>query len=192
MLFEILRLLLDSAASVVVFALLLRALMQWVRLHPRNPLSPFVFSVTDWAVRPLRRLVPGFGGIDWASLLAAFLVAVTLNVVLLVLSWATMGELSSNMSLGRVMLSFGLTAAFVWLVKSAIYLLMGIVLLQVVLSWVNPHAPIASVLDELSRPFLEPLRRVVPNVGQVDLTPLVFFLILQIVLIVLQGLGMSL
>lgn len=192
MLFEIVRLLLDSAASIVVFALLLRALMQWVRLHPRNPLAPFVFSVTDWAVRPLRRLVPGFGGIDWASLLAAFLVAVTLNVLLLLLNWATMGEMSASLSLGRVVWSFGLTAALVWLLKSAVYLLMGIVLLQVILSWVNPHAPIAAVLDELSRPFLDPLRRFVPTIGQVDLTPMVFFLILQIVMIVVQGLGMGL
>ena len=192
MLFEIIRLLLDSAASVIVFALLLRALMQWVRLHPRNPLAPFVFSVTDWAVRPLRRLVPGFGGVDWASLLAAFLVAMLLNMLLLLLSWATMGEMSSTMSLGRVMVSFGLTAALVWLLKSAVYLLMGIVLLQVVLSWVNPHAPIAAVLEELSRPFLEPLRKIVPNVGQVDLTPMVFFIILQILMIVVQGLGLSL
>jgi YggT family protein len=191
MLFEIIRLLLDSAASVVVFALLLRALMQWVRLHPRNPLAPFVFSVTDWAVRPLRRLVPGFGGIDWASLLAAFLVAVVLNVLLLLLSWATMGEMATSMSLGKVVVSFGLTAALVWLLKSAVYLLMGIVLLQVVLSWVNPHAPLAAVLDELSRPFLDPLRRFVPTVGQVDLTPLVFFLILQILMIVVQGLAFS-
>jgi YggT family protein len=191
MLFEIIRLLLDSAASVVVFALLLRALMQWVRLHPRNPLAPFVFSVTDWAVRPLRRLVPGFGGVDWASLLAAFLVAVVLNVLLLLLSWATMGEMATSMSLGRVVVSFGLTAALVWLLKSAVYLLMGIVLLQVVLSWVNPHAPLAAVLDELSRPFLDPLRRFVPTVGQVDLTPLVFFLILQILMIVVQGLAFS-
>lgn len=192
MLFEIIRLLLDSAASIVVFALLLRALMQWVRLHPRNPLSPFVFSVTDWAVRPLRRLVPGFGGVDWASLLAAFLVAVVLNALLLLLSWATMGDMATSMSLGKVVVSFGLTAALVWLLKAAVYLLMGIVLLQVILSWVNPHAPIAAVLDELSRPFLEPLRRVVPTVGQVDLTPLVFFLILQILMIVVQGLAFNL
>jgi YggT family protein len=191
MLFEIFRLLIESAASVVVFALLLRALMQWVRLHPRNPLAPFVFSITDWAVRPLRRLVPGFGGVDWASLLAAFLVAVVLNVLLLLVSWATMGDLSTHMGLGRVVLTFGLPAALVWLLKSAVYLLMGIVLLQVILSWVNPQAPIAAVLDELSRPFLDPIRRFVPTVGQVDLTPLVFFLILQILMIVVQGIGLS-
>lgn len=190
MLFEIFRLLIESAAHVVVFALLLRALMQWVRLHPRNPLSPFVFSITDWAVRPLRRVVPGFGGVDWASLLAAFLVSASLNILLLLVSWATMGDLGPHMGLGRVVFTFGLPVALAWLFKSAVYLLMGIVLLQVILSWVNPHAPIAAVLDELSRPFLEPLRRVVPTVGQVDLTPMVFILILQILMIVLQGIGL--
>jgi YggT family protein len=191
MLFDIFRLLIESAAGVVVFALLLRALMQWVRLHPRNPLAPFVFSVTDWAVRPLRRVVPGFAGLDWASLLAAFLVAAALNMVLLLVRWATMGDFSSNMSLARVVVSFGIPAALVWLLKSAVYLLMGIVMLQVVLSWVNPNSPIASVLDDLSRPFLDPLRRVLPTLGNVDLSPMVLFLLLQILMIVVQQLSFS-
>ena len=76
----------------------------------------------------------------------------------------------------------------VWVLRNVAYLLMGIVLIQVILSWVNPFSPIASILNELSRPFLEPLRRVLPTIGNVDLSPLAFLLILQIVMMVLQSL----
>jgi len=68
------------------------------------------------------------------------------------------------------------------------YLLMGIVLIQVILSWVNPFSPMAAILNELSRPFLEPLRKRLPQVGNVDLSPMVFLLLLQIVMMVLQRL----
>ncbi len=191
MLFDIFRLLLESVASLLVFCLLLRALMQWVRLHPRNPIAPFVFAMTDWIVLPLRRIVPGFGGVDWASLLGAILIAAGLNVLLLLIRWVAVADASTSMGLGRVMISFGIPAALLWLLRSAVYLLMGIVIIQAVLSWVNPFSPLASVLNDLSRPFLDPLRKVLPSIGQVDLSPLVLFLVLQVVMMVVQQLSMS-
>ena len=192
MLFEIFRFLLESAASLIAFCLLLRALMQWVRIHPRNPMAPFVFAMTDWLVMPLRRIVPGFGGIDWASLLGAVLVAATMNIVLLMVRWAAMSDVSTSIGLGRVVLSFGLPAALVWLVRTAMYLLIGILLLQAVLSWVNPFSPLSSVLNDLSRPFLDPIRRVMPQIGQVDLSPLILILLLQVLMMIMQQLSFSL
>jgi len=86
LLIDILRLLLETAASLLTFCLLLRALMQWVRIHPSNPLSPFIFSMTDWLVKPLRKGVPGYGGIDWASIFGAFVVSFVLHIVLVLLT----------------------------------------------------------------------------------------------------------
>ncbi len=190
MLFEIFRLIADSAAGLLVFALLLRALMQWVRLHPRNPLAPFVFGITDWLVRPLRRWLPGFSGVDWASLLGAFLVAVILNVVLLLMRYANLQNVGLQINLAHMVIAFGVTAALLWLLKSAVYLLMGIVLLHVILSWVSPFSPITALLQILSRPFLQPLQRVLPNIGNIDLSPMVLFLVLQILIIVVERLAM--
>ncbi|MFN7835468.1 MAG: YggT family protein [Burkholderiaceae bacterium] len=193
MLFDIVHLLIESAASLLAFCLLLRALMQSVRLHPRNPLAPFTFAMTDWLVRPLRRAVPGFGGIDWASLLGALLVAAVLNIVLLTIRWLQMSDgFMNGGDLAKMVLAYGLPAAFVWLLRNSIYLLMGIVLIQAVLSWVNPLSPLSGLLNELSHPFIAPLRRVVPTVGNVDLSPLVLLLILQILLMVLQQLAATL
>ncbi|HEX4855239.1 MAG TPA: YggT family protein [Limnobacter sp.] len=184
LLLDILRLLLETAASLLTFCLLLRALMQWVRIHPSNPLSPFIFSMTDWLVKPLRKGVPGYGGFDWASVFGALLVSFALHIVMVLL---TVGFSSAGPGVGSL-ITLTIPLAIFWVLRNVAYLLMGIVLVQVVLSWVNPFSPMASILNELSRPFLEPLRRRLPTVGNVDLSPLVFLLILQILMMVLQSL----
>jgi YggT family protein len=70
-------------------------------------------------------------------------------------------------------------------VRYSLYILVGAVIIQVVFSWINPYTPVAPVLDALTRPFLRPLRRFVPPVGNFDLTPLVLVIVVQIVLIML-------
>ncbi len=184
LLIDILRLLLETAASLLTFCLLLRALMQWVRIHPSNPLSPFIFSMTDWLVKPLRKGVPGYGGIDWASIFGAFVVSFVLHIILVLV---TVGLGNGGPGVGSL-ITLTIPIAIFWVLRNVAYLLMGIVLIQVILSWVNPFFFFFSILNELSRPFLEPLRRVLPTVGNVDLSPLAFFLILQIIMMVLQSL----
>jgi len=77
--------------------------------------------------------------------------------------------------------------AVFWLVKWSLWLLTALVLLLAILSWVNPHAPIAPTIDTLTRPFLAPIRRIVPLIGGVDLSPLVLILLAQLALTVLQS-----
>lgn len=187
LLIDILRLVLETAASLLTFSFLLRALMQWVRIHPNNPLSPFVFAMTDWLVKPLRKGIPGYGGVDWASVFGAFLVSFALQIVLVLIQVAMAGGGPGVINL----ITFTIPYAIFWLLRNFAYLLMGIVLVQVVLSWVNPFSPLSAIVGELARPFLDPLRRVLPMIGNVDLSPLVFFLILQIVMMVLQSLMMG-
>lgn len=183
LLIEILRLVLETAASLLTFCLLLRTLMQWVRIHPSNPLSPFVFSLTDWLVKPLRKGIPGYGGVDWASLLGAFLVSFVLHFLIVLVSIAVSKSGPSLSAL--VMLSIPLS--ILWVFRNIAYLLMGIVLIQFVLSWVNPFSPLAAILNELSKPFLQPLRRMLPSIGNVDLSPMVFIVIVQILMLILQS-----
>jgi YggT family protein len=184
LIFDIFRLLLETAASLLAFCLLLRALMQWVKIHPSNPLSPFVFSMTDWLVKTLRKGIPGYRGIDWACIIGAFAVSFALHI-LLVLITSVLGNVGPGFG---SLIALTIPISIFWVLRTAAYLLMGIVLIQVVLSWVSPFSPISSVLNELSRPFLEPLRRRLPTIGNVDLSPLVFLLIMQVVMMVLQRL----
>ena len=183
MLTNIFLLLLDTVCGFLTVMLLARFLMQWARVSFRNALGQFVVATTDWAVRPLRRALPGFMGLDLASLVPAWVVQSLLAPVELVLRGMPLAGNPVAVALGA--LGLGLLAV----IKLAIYLVIGVVLVAAALSWVNPHAPAASVFFGLAEPFLRPIRRVVPSIANVDLSPLVLLLVLQILLMVLSSIA---
>jgi YggT family protein len=168
---QALAFLLDAAASVFILAALLRFWMQAFRAPARNPIAHFSMAITDWAVRPLRRVIPGIAKLDWSSLLVAWILEFALQYLLVaILSgvWADNGTA----------LSVILFRAFVELARLSIYIFMGAVLLGAVLSWVNPYHPVAPFFNALANPFMKPVRRVIPPIGGLDISPifvLVFF-----------------
>lgn len=164
-------LLVDVVASFFVFMLLARFHFQWLRVGFRNPVGEFVIATTNWMVLPLRRVVPGLAGLDLSTLLLAWLVQ-ALGL------WAQAAIVGAEPSLGAIA-----TIALVDLLRYSLYILVFAVIVQAILSWVNPYAPLAPVFDTLTRPFLRPLRRFVPPIGNVDLTPLILIVLLQVVLI---------
>src|SRR5215471_14309464 len=147
MLTGILLLLLDTAFGFITLMLLARFLMQWARVSFRNPLGQFVVTTTDWAVRPLRRVLPGLLGLDLASLVPAWLAQSVFMPIELGLRGVPLSGNPLGMALGA--LGLGLLA----MLKLTVYLVMGVVLIAVALSWVNPHAPAASVFFGLAEPF---------------------------------------
>jgi YggT family protein len=173
---NVLWLLLETAGSLLATACVLRAVGVWQHVSPRNPLMHFAHAITDWIVGPLRRVTPAARRFDLASIVAALLLAFALALfyTLLVLGRGPMP--------GGVLL-----LAVIWLAKWSIYLLIGLVLVQAVLSWVNPDAPLAPAVDQLTRPFLAPLRRVLPQVGGFDLSPLVLLVLAQVLLMLLES-----
>lgn len=173
--------LIETAGSLLVTACLLRAYAQWAQVHPRNPLLQFLTAVTDWLVRPLRRVLPSRRGVDWASIAAALGLAVLLALLFAVLFASPLNALGRMPNLGSV-----LVLACIWVVRWSLYALLGLLILQVVLSWVNPHAPMAPAVEQLVRPVLAPVRRVVPLVGNFDLSPLVVFVLIQALLMLLD------
>jgi YggT family protein len=181
MLIQIVSLLLGTAAGLLAIAFLARVWMQWVRAPFRNPVGQFVITFTDWAVRPLRRIIPGLFGIDFASVLAAWLT-----------QFAYLAIMASLTGFGLVALGGFLAiawAAALAVLKMFIYLLMGVVILAALMSWISPHSPAAPLFNGLATPLLAPVRRVVPIFGGgLDLSPLVVILLLQVVLIVLENL----
>ncbi len=168
--------LVQTLGNLFAIAVLLRFMMQLFRVPFRNPFAQFIVAVTDFAVKPLRRVVPGFAGLDWACLVAAFLAEF---VVVLVSYW--LDDFPFGLAGGGVWpVMLGLAA--VRLLSLAVYLVIGLTLVRALLSWVNAHSPLMPVVYELTEPFLAPLRRVVPMVANVDLTPLVLFIIAQLIL----------
>lgn len=180
MLTQILLFVLDSVCGLLTLALLVRFAMQWARAPFRNPLGQFIVAVTDWMVRPVRRLVPGLFGLDTATLFLAWLWQVAYQGVALGLS-GVLGAVAPTPTLVVALLGLLEVA------KISVYLMIGAVVVSAVFSWVNPHAPLAGVFDTLTRPLLRPFRRVIPPIGGVDLSPLALLLVLQIALFVVAA-----
>ena len=161
------------------YGFLLRFLMQALRAPFRNPLGQAVIALTDWAVKPLRRVIPGTRGYDWASLVAAYLMQVAWLVTMFAIFSSGFAGVSANAAL------FVLASAAVQLLKTVLWLAIIVVIVQAVLSWVAPDGPLSGLLNALTFPFLRPLRRVVPPIGgTLDLTPLILIVILQLILMV--------
>ena len=182
MLTEITLLLLNFAFGFITILLLARFVMQWQRVSFRNQVGQFVVTTTDWIVRPLRRAIPGVFGLDMASLLPAWAFQTALVFIELSLRGVSFGAGPGSLLLG--MWGLGL----VELLRMALYLLFAIVLVSALLSWVAPHSPLAPVLRTLADPLLRPIRRIIPLVAGIDLSPLVFLILLQVVLVVVGGL----
>lgn len=179
MLHGILSLVVGTAAAVVAGVMLLRFWMQAIRVRPPSSIAQFVFRLSDWLVLPLRRVLPGVGGYDWACLLGAYLIAMVASAVDLLLV--------SPFPFQAVLLM-----ALLRLLQWAFYGLMGLLIIEAVFSWVNPHAPLAPLVQALNEPLLRPLRRIIPLVGNIDLSPLAALLLLQVMLQVLSNLVLSL
>ncbi|MDD2662722.1 MAG: YggT family protein [Dechloromonas sp.] len=169
--------LLDAVAGFFCALFLLRFMMQAMRVSFAGQLGDFVVRLTNWAVKPLRRVVPGAGGYDWASLLAALALQLLLGAVLIGLAGA---PLAADNAVPMVLMF-----AVRGVVRMAVYILIGALILQAVLSWINPYSPLAAPAHQLTRPLLDPVRRVLPPISGIDLSPLVAILLLQVVLMFL-------
>jgi len=165
----------DTAFGLITYAFLLRFTMQWLRAPFRNPLGQAVVALTDWAVKPVRRLVPGYKGLDGSTLLLAWVAEFAWLCALEVLGGP--GAFDAAMAITLAVL------ACVELVKAALWLLIIVVLAQAILSWTAPDGPFAGVLNALTFRFLAPIRRRVPPLGgTLDLSPLILIVVVQLLL----------
>jgi YggT family protein len=177
MLSEALRFLLNVVFGLLVYTALLRFIMQWMRAPFRNPVGQAVSALTDWAVKPLRKVLPGFGGYDWASLVVAWVLQVLWLVALSALTMP-LATLASGSAAGLIAV-----LAVIELLKAALWIVIVAVFMQALLSWVAPDGPLAGVLNALTFPLLTPIRRVLPPLGGVlDLSPLIVIVLAQLVL----------
>jgi YggT family protein len=175
---EALLFLLDVLLQPFAALLLLRFHMQWLRAPLRNPIGEFVMALTNFLVLRVRRFIPSVRGFDSATLLLALLVEMLYLIALLwVLKMPTQGIPLPGLFLLTIVKLF----------KISLYLLMAAVFAQAILSWMNPYSPVAPLLNALTWRFLQPLRRIVPLLGNVDLSPLVLFIICQLIVIMPIG-----
>jgi YggT family protein len=184
MLISLFTLVVGTVCDLLALAFLTRFAMQWLRVPFRNPLGRFVLAVTDWAVLPVRKVIPGLFGLDLASLILAWLVQTLFMSVVIGASSIHGG--ASAAGFGSAVIS-----GLIETMRLGVYLAMGVVIVSAILSWINPHSPVAPLFSQLSEPLLRPFRRLIPPIGGVDLTPLVVLLLLQAALLLLEQVRMT-
>ena len=157
-------------------ALLVRFYLQVMRAPARNQISQFVVALTDFAVRPARRVIPGFRGLDIATLVLSWATELLLLLTVMSLKGYPFGAEIGMAGIGLALL------ACLNVFRMSLYILIGALIVQSVLSWTSPQSPLVPVFNSLVRPFLRPLQRRVPPVGNVDLSPLLLVVSCQLAL----------
>lgn len=170
--------LLDALLQPFAAILLFRFHAVWLRVPMRNPIGEFIMAITDFMVLPLRKRLPAISGLDSATLLLALLA----ELLYLGGLYMVQGDLSHGFPLIAL-----LVLAMVKLLKISVYLLLIAVIAQAILSWINPHTPVAPMLAAVTCRFLQPIRNVVPLLGGIDLSPLLLFVVCQLIIIVPIG-----
>lgn len=171
--------LINAVVTFFTMVFLLRFYMQWRRASFNNPVGAFVLQLTNWAVIPLRRVIPGFFGLDFASLLPVLCAQGFIQALRITSSGAleVVGQSKVIMAI--------LWQTLVGSVAAFVNLLIGILIIQALLSWLNPYSPFAGIARQLTEPMLEPIRRFIPLVANIDLSPLVAIILLQAFLLFL-------
>ncbi len=176
---QIVNFILESVAGFFTFALLARFAMQWARAPFRNPIGQFVITVTDWMVKPARRIIPTAWGLDLPSLVLAWL----MQAAYLASVYAMSGFFQGNAAHVAVVA----LVAVIETANVACSLAFGIVIISALLSWINPHAPIAPVINAVAGPMLRPFQRVIPPIGGIDLSPIALFFAIKLVQMMLAS-----
>lgn len=163
--------LLSFAFDMYIFIVLTRFLLQLVRADFYNPVSQFVVRATNPLLQPLRRVIPGYGGVDVAALVAVVGLILFKIVLLFVLTYGTFRAAPLPLLLAVVTL----------LARLLLDYLFWLVILRVILSWVapDPRNPVVYLVAQLTEPVMAPLRRLLPPMGGLDLSPLLVMLGIQ-------------
>ena len=171
-LIEALIYIIQTLGSLYLLIVLLRFILQLVRADFYNPLSQFIVKATQPLLTPLRRIIPGFAGLDLASLVLAILVQLLLMVVTLTLMGYNVGGFIAQLLVWSVI---GVTSLFLKVFFFAL-------IISVILSWVAPgsYNPGAQLVNQICEPLLAPFRKLLPNLGGLDISPIFAFIALNL------------
>ncbi|MDV3237949.1 MAG: YggT family protein [Gammaproteobacteria bacterium] len=162
--------LVSTLFSLYVLALMLRFLLAWVRADFYNPVSQFLVRITNPVLVPVRRVIPPVGGIDMASIVVMLLVQMIGIALILLLRG------------GGIPLQTLIFASLAELIDLAFKVFIYGIVIQAILSWINPgtYNPAVSLLHALTEPVLRPVRRILPPISGLDLSPLLAILVLEV------------
>ncbi len=166
-------LLVNTLGSLLLLIIVLRFLLQLVRADFYNPLSQFIVKATNPVLLPLRQLVPNIAGIDTAAIVLAVIVQYIFMCGLLVLA--------GN---GAALPWLNIVA---WAAIAVVALVLNIyfwgLIITVIASWIAPNSynPALILINQLLEPVVRPIRKAMPDMGGLDLSPIVIFLLIQMI-----------
>jgi len=170
---------LQTIGSLYLLIIVLRFVLQLVRADFYNPLSQFAVRATQPLLKPLRRIIPSLFGLDMSSLVLAIIVQLILMALTLLLAYGTIDVLAAGTAGALLHLLIwaiiGVTALFLKIFFFAL-------IISVILSWVAPasHNPGAEMVNQICEPMLAPLRKILPNLGGLDISPILAFMVLKL------------
>tara|TARA_R110001592_G_scaffold1911_1_gene11825 strand:- start:6046 stop:6609 length:564 start_codon:yes stop_codon:yes gene_type:complete len=176
---EIFTLVLDTLSSLYLMLILLRFILQISRADFYNPISQFIVKATNPLLIPLRRIIPSIGGIDTASIVLAILFqALVVSLKILVLSGGVANPIFLS-ALSLIMVLDVLLKIYFWAL-----------IIMIVASWVAPGSgnPALVLINQMVEPLMQPFRKLLPSMGGLDLSPILVFLVIQVLEVVLKGL----
>ena len=162
--------------DIFILAFFLRYLFTIVGVDLTNPLSALIIKITNPFLKPLRRTIPGYLGVDWSSILVLVL-AQAIEIILV----------TSIISGGAPALSGLIILTIAHLLRMILYIYLFVILIQVIISWINPNAynPITAIMYQVSEPILQPIRRLVPSVGGLDFSPFIILVIINLLMMLI-------
>ena len=165
-----LRFIVSTVLDLYILTFVMRFILQWVHVTSLNPFWQFVLKVTNPIVLPLRRVIPGWRGLE----LVSPLFVIVLEVIAVIVLYRFAGYPVPGPA---AVFYFALLRA----VLAVLHLYVIALLIYVLLSWINPDVsnPLTRVLAGLCEPLLRPVRRILPTIGGFDLSPLILLIALQ-------------
>ena len=166
--------LVELSFDIFILALILRYLFTVVRIDSFNPLSGLIIKITDPLLKPLRRTIPSYLGVDWPLVLVLFVLqAIEITLVTLVAT----GGIPALAGLAILTIAN--------LLRMVLYIYLFIILIQVIISWINPNAYslITKIMQQISTPILNPARKLLPSAGGIDFSPLIILVIINLLMI---------
>lgn len=168
-----LHFLLSTTLNILTMMFLVRFLMQATKTAFHNPIGQIVLALTDFAVKPARRFIPSWKKNDLSTLVLAFITQLLLQFALL---WLRSFPFAvADAPIFPIVLGLSL----IGVIRTILDIFFYAIFIQVILSWVNPHTPIAPVLNSLTRPILSPIQKMIPPISGIDFTPFVAIILLQ-------------
>ncbi|MHC6227876.1 YggT family protein [Pseudomonas sp. X10] len=162
----------QTLVSLYLVIVLLRFVLQMVKADFYNPLNQFAVRATQPLLKPIRRIVPSIAGLDTSSLLLAIIIQALLMAFVLMISYGTFGDVLHLLMWAII----GVTSLFLKIFWVAM-------IVMVIVSWIAPnsHNPAAELAYQISEPVLAPFRKLIPNLGGMDISPIFAFIAIQVI-----------